>query len=175
MPEWYYIDKLCFRLFPFLAIGDDMSKGILNTARKKCLKAGADLAEPRDQSVLKTLWSVYQDHSWNMNEVYLRPLLLGAHDSLHLDWKWSDGSRVNSAVWGPREPNTEFGKCGVIANLAKNLFTTAWCGWWLAATKCDWLRGFICESEPGNSNCTCIENLENMTSLKSSLIKSSQV
>ncbi|XP_078377085.1 uncharacterized protein LOC144660350 [Oculina patagonica] len=153
LPGWYYIDKLCFRLYPFLAIANDMSKGILNTARKKCLKAGADLAGPRDQSVLKRLWSVYQDHSWNTNEVYLRPLLLGAHDSLHLDWKWSDGSRVNSDVWGPGEPNTEFGKCGIMANLAKNLFTTAWCGWWLAATNCDWLRGFICESSPVNKTC----------------------
>ena len=131
-----------------------MGKGILNNARRKCFEAGADLAVTRNQSTLKGMWSIYNydAHSWNVPEAYLRPLLIGAHDSLHVDWKWSDGSRVSSAVWGPGEPNTKFGKCGVMANLAKNVFTTAWCGWWLAATNCYWLRGFICETLPGNKS-----------------------
>ena len=133
-----------------------MSKGILNAAREKCFEAGADLAVPRNQSILKRLWSIYQANSWNMPEIHLRPLLLGAHDSLHVDWKWSDGSRVNSAVWGPGEPNTKFGKCGVMANLAKNYFKTTWCGWWLTAGSCDWLRGFICETSPGTKKATLV-------------------
>ena len=124
----------------------------MNTARKKCFETGADLAVPRTQSILKGLWSVYQDHSWDIPEAHLGPLFLGAYDSLHVGWKWSDGSRVNSSFWGPGGPNTKFGKCGVMANLAKNLFTSAWCGWWLAATNCDWLRGFICETLPGIEN-----------------------
>ncbi len=151
LPGWYKIDKFCFLLVPFL--GNDISNGYktLNTARKKWLEAGADLATPHKQSILKSLRSVYQGQSWHIPGAYLRPLLLGAYDSLHVEWKWSDGSRVNAAVWGPGEPKmTKIGKCGVMANLAKDRTSRTWCGWWLEATYCDQLRGFICETLPGS-------------------------
>lgn len=151
---WYEVDKFCFRFVQFL-VNDITGKQILNTARKKCLETGADLAVPRTQYLLTRIVSASQVQSWNISEVYQRPLLLGANDSLHVDWKWSDGSRVNSAVWGPGEPNTKFGKCGVMANLAGNVsYSRAWTtvgGWWLAATYCDQRKGFICETLPGNN------------------------
>lgn len=131
---------------------------MLNTARKKCLKKGADLAMPRTQSVLEKLWSVYDGHSWGRSKA-----LLGALDSLYLEWKWSDGSQVNPSVWGPGEPYIQYGsvlqqngKCGVMANLADNIFTRrTWstaCGWWLVVKHvCNKERGFICETSPGNT------------------------
>ncbi|KAL9987310.1 hypothetical protein ACROYT_G001594 [Oculina patagonica] len=153
LPGWYYLDKFCFWLVPYL--GNKKSKEL--TARKKCLESGADLAMPRTQSILKRLWSVYDGRSWNIPEARLGPLFLGAPDSLNVDWKWSDGSKVNSSVWGPEEP-TYNGKCGVMANLKKNFFSSrAWstvCGWWLTATfDCDRKRGFICETLPVNETC----------------------
>ena len=147
---WYHIEKFCFRFVPFHG-NERLSERMLNTAREKCLKTGADLAAPHTHSIFKRLWTVSQGQSWT----HQRFLLLGAHDSLHVDWKWSDGSPVNSAVWGPGEPNTTYGKCGGIADLSRDASTfrswSAVCGWWLATTRCDQLNGFICETLPGNN------------------------
>ena len=150
-PGWYYIEKFCFRIVPILGNYLSDEYGTFNSARKKCFEAGADLAVPHNQSILKRLQSIYQNQSWNIPEAYLRPLLLGGYDGLHVEWKWSDGSLVNPVVWGPKEPKmTKGAKCGVMANLAKELASGTWCGWWLKATDCYQPRGFICETLPGN-------------------------
>lgn len=147
-PGWYQINKLCFEIVPILRPNRDQ----WNMARKTCFEKGAVLAEPYTKSVLTRLWSVYQRHPWNIPEDLLGPLWLGSNDLMYVDWKWSNGSPVNSALWGPGEPRSEF-MCGVLANFEKNYFKSrAWCGWWLAAMRCDRLRGFICETFSGIKN-----------------------
>ena len=131
MPLWYHIDKSCFQIM--LAFRHMQP-------RKNCFEKGADLAVVHTKSVLKRLWSVYHHSSWNIPEYLFGPLLLGSND-LYVDWKWSDGSSVNSDVWGPGEPDlNSLARCGVMANMAKNFLhkhSSRWCGWWLAAMSCD--------------------------------------
>lgn len=151
LPGWYFVDKFCFQIVPFL--GKDISDeyNTFNSARKKCFESGADLAVPQNKSILQRLQAIYRNQSWNIPEAYLRPLLLGAYDGLHVEWRWSDGSQVNPVVWGHGEPKmTKGAKCGVMADLVTNLTSRIWCGWWLKAAYCDQLRGFICEIFPGN-------------------------
>ena len=136
MPGWYQIDNSCFK-FDYGNVYMDQENSTLNTARKKCFETGSNLAIPRTQSLLTSLW--------NISAARQGPHLLGAYDSFRLDLKWSNGGRVNSAVWGPREPNPNLGRCAVMGNY----FTPDWCDWWLATTSCYGLTGFICETSPG--------------------------
>ena len=147
-PLWYHIDKSCFQIM--LAFRH-------MRPRENCFEKGADLAVLHTKSVLKRLWSVYHHSSWNIPEYLFGPLLLGSND-LYVDWKWSDGSSVNSDAWGPGEPDlNSLARCGVMANMAKNSLhkhSSRWCGWWLAAMSCDNPRGFICETVAGKKTIT---------------------
>ncbi|XP_022803753.1 uncharacterized protein LOC111341067 [Stylophora pistillata] len=142
-PGWYKIGQSCFKVESFdedATKYKDQGYDILNSARKKCFETGSDLAIPRNRSLL--------DKLRNITVARRGSHLLGAHDSFRLDLKWStSGDHLNPALWRPGEPNITLGKC-VVANFSSDLY-----GWWLKTTKCDLLRGFICETLTAEISC----------------------
>ena len=115
-----------------------------NNARKSCNEKGADLMITRDKESLSALFKAHKTYGLLIR----RPLFLGSRENFNMRWKWLNGNVVGPDLWGPGEPGTESGRCGVIENFEKRWLQG--CGWWLAARRCErFKRAYICETAPG--------------------------
>lgn len=147
-PGWFRLKNRCVFMNknPPFYYDDDQGVNMWRSARKKCNEQGADLMIARDLEDINGLFFMY----YTVGSLYRRQLFLGSREGYNMRWKWLNaGGVVDSALWGPGEPDIQYGRCGVIENFEKRWFNRG-CGWWLSAKACKYRRrAYICETLPG--------------------------